>query len=86
MFGERKEVAEVRISEKSKWFNLEISVSKYGKATSGRKKQTNSVVAQSKSLQSMHRCPRFYVRITVLKLEGTVESNIENQQSKDSGP
>lgn len=24
--GERKEVAEVRISEKSKWFNLEISV------------------------------------------------------------
>lgn len=86
MFGERKEVAEVRISEKSKWFNLEISVSKYGKATSGRGKKKNSVVAQSKSLQSMHVSPRFCFRITVLKLERTVESNIENQQSKDSGP
>ena len=37
MFGERKEVAEVRISEKSKWFRWEISKSKYCKATSGRK-------------------------------------------------
>lgn len=52
----------------------------------GEKKKKNSVVAQSKSLQSMHVSPRFCFRITVLKLERTVESNIENQQSKDSGP
>ena len=78
-FGERKEVAEVRISEKSKWFSWEISKSKYCKATSGRKKKKkNSVFEQSNSLQNLHMCHRFCFRIMVLKLESTVKSNIEN--------